>query len=300
MCSDAQSLLKFSSRTICFLTSGFGSVVIICRRKKNVRPESEEIVDTYSEPTFNANTVFAPFSMHRVTAPPAPSPRLPSSTILPCSLAANHPSSSRSSTSRGLPFSRLSLSRSGRSPFILLSRSIATPPSTELIADDGSGVPPRGFRRPMANERAEYVDDDADAGPLPFPSRFVKLPVLECPFASPNPGICSGGGRPLCNEPPSRGVSCVPMGVASLSCGGAGRPAGRCSLGPSRTVVLVSGLTGLTLGEGGIPSVNRGVREPLLRLPGTGGLRRGAGDDIVRLFCPSQGRNSSFGSARAG
>ena len=44
-----------------------------------------------------------------------------------------------------------------------------------------------------------------------------------------------------------------------------------------------------------------GGREPLLlpRLPGTGGLRRGTGeDDIARLFCLSPGKNNSFGSAR--
>jgi hypothetical protein len=38
---------------------------------------------------------------------------------------------------------------------------------------------------------------------------------------------------------------------------------------------------GLTLGESGIPSVSRGGRE-LLREPGTGGFRRGAGEDILQ------------------
>lgn len=44
-----------------------------------------------------------------------------------------------------------------------------------------------------------------------------------------------------------------------------------------------------------------GGREPLLlpRLPGTGGLRRGTGeDDIARLFCLSPGKNNSLGSAK--
>lgn len=46
----------------------------------------------------------------------------------------------------------------------------------------------------------------------------------------------------------------------------------------------LGGLTGFMLGEGGIPSVRRGVRAPLpLRPPGTGGLRRGAGDDMLVL-----------------
>lgn len=42
------------------------------------------------------------------------------------------------------------------------------------------------------------------------------------------------------------------------------------------------GLTGFMFGDGGIPRVRRGVRGPLLlRPPGTGGLSRGAGDDIL-------------------
>lgn len=245
-----------------------------------------------SIPTFNAKTVLPPFNMHLVTAPPAPSPRLPSSMIFFCSLAASQPSSSRSSTSSGRPFSKLSLSRSGKRPFTLFSRSIDTPPSrseyTELIAEDGSGVPPWGCRS-IANDKAEYVDEDADAGPLPLPSVFVALPFLEWPFGSL--------GR---NEPPSCGICWDPMGVASLSWGGAGRLEGRCSLGSSDRAAFPSGFTGLALGEGGIPSVRRGVRDPeLLRARGTGGLSSGAGEDIVRLFCPSQGRNNSFGSARA-
>lgn len=46
----------------------------------------------------------------------------------------------------------------------------------------------------------------------------------------------------------------------------------------------LGGLTGFMLGEGGIPRVRRGVRAPLpLRPPGTGGRRRGAGDDMLAL-----------------
>lgn len=107
--------------------------------------------------TFNAKMVLPSFNLHRLTAPPAPSPRLPSSMIFFCSLAASHPSSSKSSTSNGRPFSRLSLSKSGSNEFTLPSLSIETPPS-ELIVDDGSGVPPAGCRRPMAKDRAEYDD----------------------------------------------------------------------------------------------------------------------------------------------
>lgn len=44
----------------------------------------------------------------------------------------------------------------------------------------------------------------------------------------------------------------------------------------------VDGLTGFTLGEGGMPRVRRGaLGAPLLRAPGTGGLNIGAGDDIL-------------------
>lgn len=42
-----------------------------------------------------------------------------------------------------------------------------------------------------------------------------------------------------------------------------------------------------------------GGRGPLPRLPGTGGLRRGTGeDDMARLFCLSPGKNNSLGSAK--
>ena len=71
----------------------------------------------------------------------------------------------------------------------------------------------------------------------------------------------------------------MPMGVASLKLGGAGLN-GRCI-----SVSLVSELTGLALGEGGIASPSLGALEPLLlRLPpGTGGRSNGAGEVIVIL-----------------
>jgi len=95
--------------------------------------------------TFRANTVFPPFKVHLVTAPPAPSPRLPNSTILFSRLAIRHPSSSKSSTSNVLALSRLNLSISSN-PFMLPSLSMPTPPSLALeyidpTADAGSGVP---------------------------------------------------------------------------------------------------------------------------------------------------------------
>lgn len=73
----------------------------------------------------------------------------------------------------------------------------------------------------------------------------------------------------------------LPMGVASCSLGRDGREevcrdkAGSCGVP----------LTGLALGDGGMARPNRGVRKPLFpRLPGIGGLSRGAGDDMLR-FC---------------
>ena len=59
-------------------------------------------------------------------------------------------------------------------------------------------------------------------------------------------------------------------------------------------------LTGLALGEGGMPRVSFGALglPLLLRLPGTGGRRSGTEEDMARLFCLSPGRNNSLGSAR--
>ena len=60
-------------------------------------------------------------------------------------------------------------------------------------------------------------------------------------------------------------------------------------------------LTGLALGDGGMPKVSLGARGllVLLRLPGTGGRRSGTeGDDMARLFCLSPGKNNSLGSAK--
>ena len=55
------------------------------------------------------------------------------------------------------------------------------------------------------------------------------------------------------------------------------------------------------MGDGGIPKVSLGGLGPLalLRLPGTGGFKRGTGeDDMARLFCLSPGKNNSLGSAK--
>jgi hypothetical protein len=95
--------------------------------------------------TFNAKTVLPPFRIHRVTAPPAPSPKLPSSITLFSIWAMRHPSSSKLSTSSVLALSRVAWSYSG-GPVMLPSLSIPTPPSLALEYDDpaadaGSGVP---------------------------------------------------------------------------------------------------------------------------------------------------------------
>lgn len=151
------------------------------------------------------------------------------------------------------------------------------------MADAGSGV-----RRLSANE---YVEEDADVGPLALPSWFVKLPDLECALASlaPLAGMPTSGGscgRPFCNAPPSCGVPWLPIGVASLSCGGAAREGGRVGGSGSRLDAFSVGLgTGLAFGDGWMSRVSRGGREPpLLRLPGTGGFRCGTADMAVDLF----------------
>lgn len=92
--------------------------------------------------------------------------------------------------------------------------------------------------------------------------------------------------------PPSCGVNRLPCGVASRSCGSAGREdeargiwscsGGTSGLGQAAPTAMGAGWTGLTLGEGGMPRVSLGVRVPLLlRAPGTGGRRRGAGADML-------------------
>jgi len=58
-------------------------------------------------------------------------------------------------------------------------------------------------------------------------------------------------------------------------------------------------VTGRLVADGGIPKVSLGARGlfELPRLPGTGALRRGTGEeDIARLSCLSPGKNNSFGS----
>lgn len=117
---------------------------------------------------------------------------------------------------------------------------------------------------------------------------MVKLSDLECPLPSLAPLAelltCGcGGGLPLASGWLSCGVALLPIGVAKRSCGGAGREEGRCicaSGGRLGTELLV---TGFWEGDGGIASPSRGVRGPPLlrpRPPGTGGLRRGAGEDV--------------------
>lgn len=68
------------------------------------------------------------------------------------------------------------------------------------------------------------------------------------------------------------------MGVAKLNCGKDGRDGIR-SWG---TAGAPFWLTGFALGLGGIARPKRGVLDPLFaRLPGIGGRRRGAGEDML-------------------
>lgn len=73
----------------------------------------------------------------------------------------------------------------------------------ELIADDGSGVPP--VRPCIAKDRAEYVDEDAEPGTLaawklsPLGLLMASLPVTADIFSG-----CICGLRdtpPSCNDP---------------------------------------------------------------------------------------------------
>lgn len=225
--------------------------------------------------TFNANTVFPSFSMQRVTAPPAPSPRLPSSTIMFSLLAALHPASSRSSTSSDLPFSKVSFSRSGSTPPKLFPLSIAAPPSLAPPAEDAEPADDDGSPEPCG--LSMMAKSAADIGPIPMPS--PKLSERELPLVSLEPlrgkpaGTWIGGRRGGCARP-SCGVLSLPEGVATRSLGGTGRWSGGTSDVPFAT--------GLALGEGGMASPRRGILPALLlREPGIGGRRRGAGDDMA-------------------
>lgn len=79
----------------------------------------------------------------------------------------------------------------------------------------------------------------------------------------------------------------LPIGVANRNCGGVGRDDGRCIVARGGRDGREGGsallFTGFWLGEGGIARPKRGVLgPPLLRLgPGTGSLKRGAGDGVV-------------------
>ncbi len=145
----------------------------------------------------------------------------------------------------------------------------------ELIAEDGSGVLP--CLPCIAKERAEYVDEEAEPGTLaawklsPLGLLASSFPVTAFIFSG-----CTCGLR---LDPPSCMNPWLPMGVARDNFGGP--LAAKLNLGISFKG-SASPATGRAFGEGGIPSVRRGVRLPLwLRPPGTGGRRSGTGDDIV-------------------
>jgi hypothetical protein len=215
--------------------------------------------------------VFPPFNLLFVTAPPAPSPRLPNSSIMPFPLAALQPASSRSSTSSGRPFSLASASRSG-SGWLLFSLSIAGAPS--LPPCDMAEMGSVAVCSPGKPRVAWY--DAAD----PFAWTSPKLPDLECALWSLDPPAddpvpIRSGGSPRGFWRPSCGVVLEPMGVARRRAGGIGRARLGCtSLEPFTT--------GLAFGDAGMDRPRRGVRPPLwARPPGTGGRRRGTVADMM-------------------
>lgn len=239
-------------------------------------------------PTFNAKTVLPPSSLHLVTAPPAPSPRLPSSMIFPSLFAAFHPRSSKSCTSSGCPLSSSSFARSTSSPCILPSLAIASPPDCAELTE-GAAEP--GSLRPLIRswkltcEIELLVDSDPAAFvPVLAPKLFVRLcaessllfAALDAPKA---PGITKGGPRFRgCTF--SCGVWFEPIGVAKLNFGACDLPiAMGCMSAIGGAAEL---LTGLWCGEAGIDSPSRGTFGPdcCRGAPGIGGRSSGAGDAI--------------------
>lgn len=134
------------------------------------------------------------------------------------------------------------------------------------MAEEGlSGVPTWPCLVPMNDDSAEYWDDAADSGPLARPSSTVKLSDLNLWFASPEPFTADmfnerGWGRRFVLG--SLIEAWLPIGVASDNFGAVGRVVGLKG-GRSGIGGWPSPPTGFTLGEGGMPSVSRGVREPL-------------------------------------
>ena len=79
----------------------------------------------------------------------------------------------------------------------------------------------------MANERAEYCEEEADPGPLVLPSRGPKLPDLECSLASLEPVAADMFNGCLNEEDGSLMVALPPIGVARESFGAVGLLDGR-------------------------------------------------------------------------
>lgn len=186
---------------------------------------------------------------------------------------------------------------------MLPSLSIPTPPSLALEYDDpaadaGSGVPLGWLSIPywLAKLSAEYWLP-ALVGPLALPSRGPKLPDLECAALLSDPPLAEAPwialGRPFFNDTSYDCVCKLPFGVASCNLGRPGRPVGRAvggcgvevcreSAGVLREREERSGMefTGRALGDGGMARPSLGGRPVVLREPGIGGRRSGAGLDM--------------------
>lgn len=233
--------------------------------------------ENWIEITFKANTVLPPLSLHLVTAPPAPSPRLPSSSIRFSTLAIRQPSSSSSSASNFRTFSKVMASIAPSSPCRLSCRDMSTPPSLAFENIDpvelcGSGVP-CDFAPPTpycdTNDKFEYCDP-AEVGLLPRPPKLsVRLCASLLPLAL----------WPCCTLTSSCGAPREPRRGLRVSFGRVGLEEGAASWGGCCWPAVPP--TAFALGEGGIARPSRGVRAPPPRAPGMAGRRRGAGAFIM-------------------
>lgn len=83
----------------------------------------------------------------------------------------------------------------------------------------------------MANDKAEYCDEDAESGRLILPSPTVKLPDRECALASLDPVTADMFKGCICGLRLGLSDAPWPPMVARESLGAEGREEGRGSMG---------------------------------------------------------------------